>query len=62
MVHQEEQTAIVPNVEVEFMLVFIHVTQCLGDEEWGGTSHLFEADADGLWATGKVAAPKIDQL
>lgn len=43
MIHQVEKTAIVPNVKVEFLLVFVLVTYCLGDEKWDG-SHAGEVD------------------
>lgn len=32
MIHQVEKAAIVPNVKVEFMLVFVLVTYCPGDK------------------------------
>lgn len=36
MIHQIEKTAIVPNVKVKFMPVFVLVTSCLGDEKRDG--------------------------
>jgi hypothetical protein len=36
MVLQEEQAAVVPNVKVKFMPVFVLVTYCLGDEKSDG--------------------------
>lgn len=47
MIHQVKKTSIVPNVKVELMPVFVHVTCCLVDEKWYGI-HVGEVDDQSL--------------